>query len=361
MVDILDNVQVHYDRSSLFKIKRIKIDNIIGVSQMAKLTLIPLKGKIAIIARSYIILESYIKKRMFQTEYTPASIRKAKREIEKTLKTQDDFNEAWISRYFPQAYNESSEISRAKLESLGQEVKKKKFDTISKKTQKMYAIKVYKRFLFVNDEIRKRVDQYFRLISRNKALQNLTKETEIKEGTERILKAAQIPTSRITLSGFGYEAAASRGEVQRAIKELYKKTFGEFDFIEIVTKTGKIRKYKPTGYIKMVARTEMRRLQTAATIDRCGQYDNDLVQISSHDNPCLICMPFEGQIYSISGKHPTYEKLMDSPPYHPNCEHTLNPTTDTAIKIEKKHGKKFPEPIKGLTVESRIAELKKAA
>lgn len=328
---------------------------------MTKLTLIPLKEKIAIIARSYSVLESYIKKRMFQTEYTPGSIRKAKREIENTLKTQDDFNKAWISRYFPQAYNESSEISRKRLESLGQEVKKKKFDTISKKTQKTYAIKVYKRFLFVNDEIREKVDLYFRLIGKNRALQNLTKETEIKEGTEKILKSAQIPKSRMTLAGFGYEAAASRGEVQRAIKGLYKKTFGEFDFIEIVTKTGKIRKYKPTGYIKMVARTEMRNLQTAATLDRCGQYDNDLVQVSSHDNPCLICLPFEGQIFSISGKHPVYEKLMDSPGYHPNCEHTLNPTTDTAIGIEKKYGKKFPEPIKGLTVESRITELKKAA
>lgn len=93
--------------------------------------------------------------------------------------------------------------------------------------------------------------------------------------------------------------------------------------------------WRADRYAEMVARTTLREAQTEATLELCRQYENDLVQWSNHGTICMACHEYEGNIYSISGKHPTYPPLTESPPLHPNCEHSLLPTTDIALDLRK--------------------------
>jgi len=147
----------------------------------------------------------------------------------------------------------------------------------------------------------------------------------------------------------GIKAGDARGKVQKNIKEHFKKRFGDAKFININGRNYDLKKYS-----KMVARTRIRVVQSDAVENTMKQYDADLVRISSHMTSCAsgICQPFEGRVYSLFGKTPGYPVLTRKPPFHPNCEHSMNPTSLEAIKARKRY-KKDPQigdaPPKGLT------------
>jgi hypothetical protein len=126
---------------------------------------------------------------------------------------------------------------------------------------------------------------------------------------------------------------ASRQKLTKRIKDYLQDLIGDDDFIEIGG-----RMYRMTAYAEMVGRTVLREAQSKATLDLCEQYDNDLVQVSDHGTICEECKEYEGNIYSISGTNPDYPALEAEPPYHPNCEHSLLPTSEIAIRSEKEYG-----------------------
>jgi len=180
---------------------------------------------------------------------------------------------------------------------------------------------------------------------RDKALETMVKANiSIRRTVDQFLEAALVGTQmtrsakvqefdrRKTLQQFeewGGEAVAteiSRGELGRKIFDYLLGQINEEGFIEI---NGKF--WNPRKYAKLVARTELRKAQTEATKDLCREYENDLVQVSDHSTDCEICGEIEGNIYSLSGKDPDYEIMpMDFPP-HPNCKHSILPTSREAI------------------------------
>lgn len=90
-------------------------------------------------------------------------------------------------------------------------------------------------------------------------------------------------------------------------------------------------RYKPSYYSEMVARTKFHEAQSVAGLTTAANYGTDLVQISSHNTSTAICIPFEGNVYSINGNNPKFPPLSDTPPYHPNCLHLLYPVFESAI------------------------------
>ena len=91
------------------------------------------------------------------------------------------------------------------------------------------------------------------------------------------------------------------------------------------------RKYTAHYYAEMVARTKFHQAHSQATLVQSQNYGTDLVEISSHNTMTAICIPFEGNIYSIKGQHPVFPPLSDSPPYHPNCLHLMYPTFESGL------------------------------
>ena len=176
-----------------------------------------------------------------------------------------------------------------------------------------------------NRSIRTTVDKY--LSACLLAAHNL-RSTQIQEF--RYLDVADI------LDEFALEALAqekSRGWLMGKILEFLRALLEADEFIEIGGRT-----YKMSKYAKMVARTELRNVQTGATLDLCRQYENDLVEVSDHSCDCEECEEFEGGIYSISGTHAKYESLASSGfmERHPNCKHSIVPTSEEAVWARSK-------------------------
>jgi len=83
-------------------------------------------------------------------------------------------------------------------------------------------------------------------------------------------------------------------------------------------------------YSEMLARTHVIKANTEATINRGSQLEIDIYEVSSHGTLDDICGVQEGKLYSVSGKSKNYPRLTDdrTPPFHPNCKHTLLPRPD---------------------------------
>ena len=94
-------------------------------------------------------------------------------------------------------------------------------------------------------------------------------------------------------------------------------------------------------YATMVSRSTSRQAEILSVIT--ADPEQDLYQISAHGTTCALCAPYEGRVYSRSGKDPDFPPLSDAfgkmdpagPDdlsnswlnIHPNCLHSLSPWT----------------------------------
>lgn len=109
----------------------------------------------------------------------------------------------------------------------------------------------------------------------------------------------------------------------RTIKNEVADAIGQQGFSALVDRGG--RQWTLPRYSEMLVRTHTIRAANEGTINRAAEYGVDLVQVSRHGGACPICVPYEGKIYSLSGKSKKYPKLDVQPPFHPNCRHSLLP------------------------------------
>lgn len=121
-------------------------------------------------------------------------------------------------------------------------------------------------------------------------------------------------------------AGASVGELTKLVRIHFNSLMEDVKFININGRNYNIRKYA-----QLCARTRMRVVQTRAIVDQCNRYQNDLVRFSKHMGACEKCVPYEGRVYSLTGRDPKYPLLPIYPPVHPRCQHNIYPTSRLAI------------------------------
>lgn len=142
---------------------------------------------------------------------------------------------------------------------------------------------------------------------------------------------------RIGLEQVAYQQAMGRG-VNRAVPDFVEALRRE-GITAFVDKAG--RKWSLHTYCSMVSRTTSRQAEIAAVLS--ADDSQDLYRISSHSTGCPLCAPYEGRVYSKSGKDPDFPSLADAfgkidPAgpnslantylnIHPNCQHVLLPWT----------------------------------
>lgn len=114
-------------------------------------------------------------------------------------------------------------------------------------------------------------------------------------------------------------------------------------------------------YCAMVSRTTSRQAEVLAVLT--ADPEQDLYRISSHGTTCGICAPYEGRVYSKSGRNPDYPPLAaafgkQDPAgpdtlantwlnLHPNCLHALYPYSEVGRTEEEiKKIKDFSNPKK---------------
>lgn len=112
-------------------------------------------------------------------------------------------------------------------------------------------------------------------------------------------------------------------------------------------------------YATMVSRSTSRQAEILSVIT--ADPEQDLYQISAHGTTCALCAPYEGRVYSKSGKDPDFPPLTDAfgtvdpagPAdlsnswlnIHPNCLHSLRPWTAAGrTPAELESIKRFSSP-----------------
>lgn len=157
----------------------------------------------------------------------------------------------------------------------------------------------------------------------------LAVEQKLDDALQQVGRSAQDVFRRVGLEqvGTGIAGGLSRKETSQAIvKELTEEGVGAF-----IDRSGKT--WKLDTYARMVARTTQREAMSLGTLDRLAQLGIDLVHVSDHNTECEICKEFEDKVYSISGNSDKYPKLIELPPFHPNCKHVIGAARENLTEL----------------------------
>jgi len=77
--------------------------------------------------------------------------------------------------------------------------------------------------------------------------------------------------------------------------------------IPLIDKAG--RKWSAEGYTRMLYRTTLQQATTEAQMVRADEYGADLIEVSSHADSRPLCAPYQGRIFSRTGKSDKYPSL----------------------------------------------------
>jgi len=136
-------------------------------------------------------------------------------------------------------------------------------------------------------------------------------------GAERVVSDAMRQQARLAVIQGRLEGASIR-QIARDIKQ----SFAERGVTVLIGRNG--RQWTLGRYAETLARTNIIKANNEAAINRAVDHNVDIVEFSDHDAECKICAPYEGKLFSVSGKDERYPALAGSqPPLHPNCRHTL--------------------------------------
>ena len=150
---------------------------------------------------------------------------------------------------------------------------------------------------------------------------------------------------RVGMEQVALQQATGRGTYKilpEAVRALRREGITSF-----VDKAG--RRWSLHTYCSMVSRTTSRQAEVLAVLT--ADPEQDLYQISSHNTTCGLCAPYEGRVYSKSGRNPDYPPLAaafgkQDPAgpdtlantwlnLHPNCLHSILPYSEAGRSEEE--------------------------
>lgn len=252
-------------------------------------------------------------------DFSELNIMATQKKINVIIKNMNKFVVKWSRKSIVGTYKDGMATSRVSLRILGA-TKDPFFDrNIHMNTVDRDEIETIETYIKANNSIKQNVETYFYLL--RQAHNDIMQIQAFDLRDEEVIAGLLDDTIK---------AGGSRGDLQRLIRIHFKRDIFEKKFINISGKN-----YDMIKYAKMVARTRLRTVQSDAVKNMAAQFDNDLIEISSHGTDDDICREFEGNTYSLSGNTPGYPQMPPNgwPPYHPNCEHFASPTSVGAIEV----------------------------
>jgi len=290
-----------------------------------KLGRIPLGGKVRELERIYGTVEREIAKEMALMDIGNYQELKAVSTQEKIYALVDMLNMAaikWSNEAVPEAYERGYTVSKTRLEILGVQ-KNEEFNSKTHEQAIEYlADETMDVLIKANQSIKLNVAIFLYLA--RQAARGLSQFQAFDMRDEEVIDE---------LLGDALRAGETRGYAMKAVREHFRARFGDAQFIRI---NG--RNYNLRSYADLVAKTRLRVVQTEAVLNSCKEYENDLVQVSDHGTDCQICLPYEGNIYSLSGKSSAYPYLDSYPPWHPRCQHNISPTSEIVLEARERWG-----------------------
>lgn len=255
--------------------------------------------------------------------YTEIRAMRARKLVEGLVHRLNVFVSGWTRTASRDAYRDAVKIGVVRMDILGLKSDPEFDKTIHARTIDIYRDDTFKVFVESNSSIIENVNALFSMArAATEPLEqfqawDMRDEAAISELMDEMLKEG-----------------ATRQAAKKAVMSHFLTIMGDGDFININGKNYNLKKYA-----KMVGRTRLRKLQSEAAKNMAIQYDNDLVEISDHNSEFDdICLEYEGNIYSLSGKTPGYDVLSEYPPFHPNCMHSMFATSPEALEARELFG-----------------------
>lgn len=290
-----------------------------------KLGRIPLRERVRELDRIYGTMEREIARELALLDigdYKELKAIKIEKRINVLINMLNSAAINWSKKAVPEAYERGSEVSKIRLEILGAQrdgefPEKTHEQSIERETD------ITMDFLIrANQSIKQNV-AIFLYLARVTA-KGLLQFQAFDLGEESVID---------NLLGDALRAGETRNYAARLVREHFSERFGDAQFIRINGRNYNMRKYAD-----LVAKVRLRTVQTEAVLNSCKEYDNDLVEVSDHGSEFIdICLEYEGNVYSISGKSTVYPFLPEYPPYHPRCQHHIRPTSEAALGVRRQN------------------------
>jgi len=289
-----------------------------------KIGRIPLRDRVRELDRVYRIIEREIAKELLMVDmgnYQEIKAVKTQEKIEGLIKMLNKSAADWAKVAIPEAYDKGYEVAKTRLEILGAEKDEEFSEKIHEQSVERETELNIDELIKANLSIKLTVATY--LHAMRQASQQIMQIQEFDFRDEEFIAG---------LLDDAIRAGETRNYAKNLVMDYIKDEVGEGNFIQI-----RGRNYNMQKYADLVAKTRLRHVQTESVLNSCKQYDNDLVEVSSHGCDCVICEIYEGGIYSLSGKHSTYPYLDSYPPWHPRCQHHIRPTSEVALEVRGKY------------------------
>lgn len=281
---------------------------------------IPLRNRVRELERIYGVAEREIAREMALLDIGNYRELKAVETQEKIYRLVKMLNTAaikWSKGAVPEAYERGYTVSKTRLEILGVQKDEEFNGKTHEQSIEYQTDKTMDDLIKANQSIKLNVATFIYLA--RQTARGLLQFQAFDMRDEQLIDE---------LLGDALRAGETRGYALKTVKEYYAEQFGDAKFIRI-----NARNYEMRAYADLVAKTRLRAVQSEAVKNSCQEYENDLIQISDHGCDCVICLPYEGNVYSISGKHSSYPYMDAWPPYHPKCQHSALPTSEVALGI----------------------------
>lgn len=249
-------------------------------------------------------------------DFEVSGIQGLMKQVRSIVNTLDRFALTWTNSSVNRAYSEARAVSETKLRALKKKPDPDYDKSIHKITVDSVVNATEEDLIKANQSIIVSSNIYFNIIS--KAKEGLLELQAWDMRDEEVIAS---------LLDDAIRKGSSRGKIANLILEHFRRLMGDEQYIRINS-----RNYNIKSYSKMVARTRLRHVQSQATRNSCAQYGHDIVEISNHGTETELCQEFEGNIYSLTGSTPGYDVLPEEPPFHPNCQHNMFPTSEEAIQ-----------------------------
>lgn len=289
-----------------------------------KLGRIPLRDRVRELERIYGIVEREIAKEMLLMDignYQETKAVKVQEKIEGLIKMLNRAAIKWSKEAVPEAYEKGYDVSRTRLEILGAQKDEEFNNKTHEQTIDFEADETMDILIKANQSIKMNVGMYLYLVRQSAQGPMQIQEFDFRD--EEFIA---------DLLDDAIRAGETRNYARKLVMDHIKSEVGEGKFIQI-----RGRNYNMRKYADLVAKTRLRHVQTEAVLNSCKQYENDLVEVSAHGTDTIICLPYEGNVYSLSGKNPTYPYLDAYPPFHPRCQHHIRPTSEVALEVRGRY------------------------
>lgn len=221
----------------------------------------------------------------------------------------------WSRIAIPESYNISKRLGTSKLQNAGMSERKNFNNEIHQKSIDVGIAATQRVLLRANRSIMLQINLFLSMLGN-------ARRQILRANIQELGEEDRVVVNKIIERGL--ERELTLNQISDKVLNHFRLQFGAGQFIN---RNG--RNYSMKYYSEMVARTQMRLLQSKATKNVAREYGNDLVIWSDHflrvQDECAI---YAGRIFSLSGKSKDHPPLTEEPPIHPQCEHYLDPYPD---------------------------------